>query len=76
MEIFDLQYIVIHDGFELREWDGFLQGSDRVILDQHPYFSFGGVDTASIAAPAADGQPGGKWPLQACNAWGPPANQT
>ncbi|KAJ7682559.1 glycoside hydrolase family 5 protein [Mycena polygramma] len=67
--------ITIHDGFQsVDSWAGFLMGSDRIILDTHPYFSFGGIDTASIAENDPQGNPGGKWPAQACNAWGPPIN--
>lgn len=72
-----LKYIVIHDGFQsATSWEGFLQGSDRVILDQHQYFSFGGLPPDPIAAPGPDGLSGGKWPQLACNTWGPPVNQT
>ncbi|KAJ7094548.1 glycoside hydrolase family 5 protein [Mycena belliarum] len=68
-------YIAIHDGFQaLDSWADFLQGSDRIILDTHPYFSFGGIDTAPIAVTDDKGNPGGKWPTQACNAWGPSTN--
>ncbi|KAJ7232221.1 glycoside hydrolase superfamily [Mycena haematopus] len=69
-------YIAIHDGFQsLASWADFLQGSDRIILDTHPYFAFGGVvDTSPIAVNDSNGNPGGKWPLQACNAWGPGIN--
>ncbi|KAF7352577.1 Glycoside hydrolase family 5 protein [Mycena venus] len=68
-------YIAIHDGFQsLDSWANFLQGSDRIILDTHPYFSFGGIDTSPIAVNDANGNPGGKWPAQACNAWGPSIN--
>ncbi|KAJ7904777.1 glycoside hydrolase family 5 protein [Mycena olivaceomarginata] len=68
-------YISIHDGFlSLDAWANFLQGSDRIILDTHPYFSFGGIDTSSIAVNDDKGNPGGKWPTQACNAWGPSIN--
>ncbi|KAF9450270.1 glycoside hydrolase family 5 protein [Macrolepiota fuliginosa MF-IS2] len=70
-------YIAIHDGFEAHSvWDGFLQGSDRIMMDQHPYFSFGGSQPDPIDVPGADGSPGGQWPLQACNSWGPRTNQT
>ncbi|KAJ6515629.1 glycoside hydrolase family 5 protein [Mycena sanguinolenta] len=70
-------YIAIHDGFlSLASWAGFLQGSDRIILDTHPYFSFGGVDTSPIAVNDDNGNPGGKWPTQACNAWGPSINSS
>lgn len=67
---------MIHDGFHLTSWDDFLRGSDRVILDEHPYFSFGGVQLDPISVPGSDGQPGGKWPRAACDNWGPPTNQT
>ncbi|KAI0829201.1 glycoside hydrolase [Trametes gibbosa] len=36
-------YIVIHDGFQSTgSWKDFLPGSDRIILDTHPYVAFGG----------------------------------
>ncbi|KAI0333479.1 glycoside hydrolase [Cubamyces sp. BRFM 1775] len=36
-------YIVIHDGFQSPEsWKDFLPGSDRIVLDTHPYVAFGG----------------------------------
>ncbi|KAF8739527.1 hypothetical protein AX14_009299 [Amanita brunnescens Koide BX004] len=36
-------YIAIHDGFQGPAiWEGFLQGADRVALDQHPYLAFMG----------------------------------
>ncbi|KAJ7228427.1 glycoside hydrolase family 5 protein [Mycena pura] len=68
-------YIAIHDGFQsVDSWAGYLQGSDRIILDTHPYFSFGGIDTSPIAVDDDKGNPGGKWPAQACNSWGPSIN--
>ncbi|KAF7301888.1 Glycoside hydrolase family 5 protein [Mycena indigotica] len=68
-------YIAIHDGFQsLDSWAGFLQGSDRIMLDTHPYFSFGGIDTSPINVNDGNGNPGGKWPTQACAAWGPSIN--
>jgi hypothetical protein len=46
---------------------GYLAGSDRIVLDSHPYFSFNG---GGAGAPiGADGK-GGVWPQQACTAWG------
>ncbi|KAJ7448821.1 hypothetical protein B0H11DRAFT_2332812 [Mycena galericulata] len=34
-------FISIHDGFlNVAAWAGFLPGSDRIILDTHPYFAF------------------------------------
>ncbi|KAL1745091.1 glycoside hydrolase family 5 protein [Schizophyllum fasciatum] len=63
-------YIAIHDGFQpITVWENFLAGSDRIILDQHPYFSFGAVDESPIDVAGDDGLPGGKWPKQACDAW-------
>ncbi|KAG2050896.1 glycoside hydrolase family 5 protein [Suillus hirtellus] len=68
-------YIVIHDGFlGTAAWADFLQGSDRIILDTHPYFAF---DSQSDWAPIATGtglSAGGIWPQQACSAWGPGIN--
>lgn len=68
-------YIAIHDGFlGTAAWANFLQGSDRIILDTHPYFAF---DGQSIGPPIATGtglSAGGIWPQQACNAWGPGIN--
>nr|ADX07305.1 putative cellulase/exo-1,3-beta-glucanase [Flammulina velutipes] len=68
-------YIAIHEAFlGLQVWENFLEGSDRFILDQHPYFSFGGVFEDPIATEAEDGLPGGIWPKRACDSWGPGTN--
>ncbi|OCH91075.1 glycoside hydrolase [Obba rivulosa] len=73
-------YIAIHDGFVgTASWKGFLQGSDRIILDTHPYFAFDGQpNDAPIDIPATGGNGttllGGQWPSQACSAWGPGMN--
>ncbi|KAJ7892517.1 glycoside hydrolase family 5 protein [Mycena olivaceomarginata] len=79
-------FMSVHDGFQgTASWAGFLPGSDRIILDTHPYFAF---DGAKNDAPVATGteivgsQPeagdgvvaGGIWPKQACSAWGPALN--
>ncbi|KAF7378328.1 Glycoside hydrolase family 5 protein [Mycena sanguinolenta] len=71
-------FISIHDGFDgLPPWAGFLEGSDRIILDTHPYFAF---DQQPNTAPIATGTgedgvtAGGIWPAQACNVWGPSIN--
>ncbi|KAF7310457.1 Glycoside hydrolase family 5 protein [Mycena chlorophos] len=67
-------YISIHDGFDsLQTWAGFLSGSDRFVLDTHPYTSFsGGPNNAPIATSddplSADA--GGTWPGQVCSGWG------
>ncbi|KZV89886.1 glycoside hydrolase [Exidia glandulosa HHB12029] len=42
-------YISIHDHFEaLVSWKDFLTGADRIALDTHPYFTFGGQDSPSL----------------------------
>jgi len=69
-------YIAIHDGFQASKWQGFLPGSDRIMMDTHPYFAFGGTNLNPISVPGADGKPGGVWPLQACNTWGPRMNNS
>ncbi|EIW63161.1 glycoside hydrolase [Trametes versicolor FP-101664 SS1] len=67
--------ISFHDGFDaLKNWANFLPGADRIVIDDHPYFAFDGQpnrEPVNITADGGDGtQLGGKWPLQACNAWG------
>ncbi|KAJ7692426.1 glycoside hydrolase superfamily [Mycena rosella] len=71
-------YISIHDGFQgLDSWAGFLPGSDRVILDTHPYFAFSGApNDAPIATSDDPASAGGVWPKQACNAWGASINSS
>ena len=66
-------FISIHDGFMgVQSWAGFLTGSDRIILDTHPYFAFdqqpndAPIATSDEPCPAA----GGTWPNSACSAWG------
>ncbi|KAI0090587.1 glycoside hydrolase superfamily [Irpex rosettiformis] len=67
--------MTIHDGFRsLSTWAGVLDGSDRVALDNHPYFAFDGqpnTDPIDVQADGGDStMMGGVWPKQACNAWG------
>ncbi|KAF7315129.1 Glycoside hydrolase family 5 protein [Mycena indigotica] len=65
-------YISIHDGFDMSLWDGFLPGSDRIILDTHPYFAFNQQpNTAPIGLSSDPATAGGVWPKQACDSWGP-----
>ncbi|KAF8319877.1 glycoside hydrolase superfamily [Amanita rubescens] len=52
----------------------FLQGSDRVMLDKHSYFSFGGSQPQPLNIAGANGYLGGQWPITACSAWGGPTN--
>ncbi|KAJ8594245.1 glycoside hydrolase family 5 protein [Rhizopogon salebrosus TDB-379] len=68
-------YIAIHDGFlGTAAWADFLQGSDRIILDTHPYFAFDGSSNGQPIATGTGLSAGGIWPQQACNAWGPGMN--
>ncbi|KAI0302303.1 glycoside hydrolase family 5 protein [Multifurca ochricompacta] len=71
-------YIAIHDGFiGVSKWAEFLPGSDRIVLDTHPYFAFDGQPNNSpITADDGLGEPGGIWPKQACDSWGPGINQS
>lgn len=46
-------YIAIHEGFQGPGiWAGFLAGSDRVVLDQHPYLAFMGLTNSTPASSA------------------------
>ena len=69
-------YIAIHDGFiGTSKWANFLPGSDRIVLDTHPYFAFDGQpNTAPLDVDDGLGEPGGVWPKQACDAFGPGIN--
>ncbi|KAH9916675.1 glycoside hydrolase superfamily, partial [Fomitopsis serialis] len=73
-------YIAIHDGFMgTAYWAGFLEGSDRVILDTHPYFAFDNEPNNEPVNVTANGTAdasvyGGQWPQMACSAWGPGMN--
>jgi glucan 1,3-beta-glucosidase len=62
-------YISIHDGFQgTAPWVNFLRGSDRIAMDQHPYFAFGGPMVDPFINGTGSGA-GGVWPSKACNAW-------
>lgn len=68
-------YISIHDGFlGVDQWPNFLPGADRLIMDTHPYFAFGGGPNNDPIATGTGLDAGGIWPAQACNAWGPTGN--
>ncbi|KZS87759.1 glycoside hydrolase [Sistotremastrum niveocremeum HHB9708] len=61
-------FISIHDGFQgTAKWAGFLQGSDRIALDTHPYFAFD---------QQANNEPLSQQPAKACNAWAGDFNQS
>jgi len=67
-------YISIHDAFNPSGWGGFMTGADRVILDDHAYFTF---DKAPATEPIDTGvgaDAGGVWPQKACARWGPALN--
>jgi glucan 1,3-beta-glucosidase len=67
-------YIAIHDAFNIAIWGGFLTGSDRMVLDTHPYLAFNGQpNTAPVITDDGLGEPGGTWPLQVCG-WGAGVN--
>nr|VWP01326.1 Protein kinase domain-containing protein [Ganoderma boninense] len=54
-------YIVIHDGFQADiTWKDFLPGSDRIVLDTHPYVAFGGDFDHPLSY----------WPQAGCIAYG------
>ncbi|KAF7364585.1 Glycoside hydrolase family 5 protein [Mycena venus] len=70
-------YIGFHDGFGgISSWAGFLPGADRVILDTHPYFAFGGNPNIEPIATGEDPKSaGGPWPGRACQ-WGTSLNSS
>ncbi|KAI5900255.1 glycoside hydrolase family 5 protein [Schizophyllum commune H4-8] len=60
-------YISLHDGFMgLPQWEGFMEGADRVQLDWHPYIAFNDQSDAPMSSYA--GRP--------CDTWGKPINQS
>ncbi len=61
-------YISIHDGGEMDMtlWDGFLAGSDRIVMDRHPYTSFGGATFEDPIATGTGDDAGGVWVATAC----------
>lgn len=73
-------FIAIHDGFMgTAYWAGFLQGSDRIALDTHPYFAFDNhPNNQPVNVTVANGSSlyGGQWPLLACNSWGAEMNNS
>ena len=63
-------YIAIHDGFRsLSSWAGFLEGSDRIVLDSHPYLAFDGSSNTEPIATGTGLDAGGVWPTLACSRW-------
>ncbi|OAX37313.1 glycoside hydrolase [Rhizopogon vinicolor AM-OR11-026] len=64
-------YIAIHDNFALPQWAGFLKGSDRMIMDTHPYFAFDGHHHTQPIATGTGPTAGGIWPDLACSTFAP-----
>jgi len=63
-------YIAIHDGFRgIDTWAGFLTGADRMVLDTHPYFAFGGSSATAPIDTGTGAGAGGTWPQAACDRW-------
>jgi glucan 1,3-beta-glucosidase len=69
-------FITIHDGFlNVGTWANYMNGSDRLVLDTHPYFAFDGQpNDEPLAVPeegmiTTAGASGGTWPQKACSAW-------
>lgn len=64
-------YIAISDGISgLTSWANLLPNADRLALDTHLYFAFGGSPNSDpINVPAPDGQMGGIWSGMACTTW-------
>lgn len=63
-------FMSIHDGFAgLSTWAGFLSGSDRIVLDTHPYFAFDGSGSTAPIDTGTGINAGGTWPAAACNRW-------
>ncbi|TFK22532.1 exo-beta-1,3-glucanase [Coprinopsis marcescibilis] len=71
-------YLVFGDGFRATtEWEGFMPGADRLIMDIHPYLAFDDNNTPDLLTEVApDGELGGVWPLTACTRWGGYFNRT
>ena len=57
-------------------WAGSLTGGDRVALDMHPYFAFGGGPAADPINVGTGVNAGGTWPTAACQRWATGFNTT
>lgn len=67
--------IAIHDGFAgVSNWGGFMTGADRMVLDTHPYFAFGGGPATDPIDTGTGAKAGGTWPGAACDRWTPATN--
>ncbi|KAG5641224.1 hypothetical protein DXG03_005699 [Asterophora parasitica] len=63
-------YISIHDGFAgVSSWADFLPGSDRIILDTHPYLAFDGSSATAPIDTGTGANAGGVWPKTVCTRW-------
>jgi glucan 1,3-beta-glucosidase len=64
-------YMAIHDGFAgPATWSGFMRGADRVAMDYHPYFAFGGDPSPPTIDTGVGAGAGGPWPSTACTRFG------
>ncbi|KAF9234820.1 glycoside hydrolase family 5 protein [Melanogaster broomeanus] len=68
-EVHDMMRGITGYGEGVANWAGFLTGSDRIILDTHPYFAFDGSSNTEPIATGTGLQAGGIWPQSACNTW-------
>ncbi|EJT98402.1 glycoside hydrolase [Dacryopinax primogenitus] len=60
-------FIGIHDGFiGMQQWASFLQGSDRIAMDTHPYNAFNDASNAPLSS----------YIPSPCTGWGPALNQS
>jgi len=62
-------YISLHDSFQLGLWAGFMTGADRMIIDDHAYFAFGGGATTDPLDTGVGPGAGGVWPKKVCETW-------
>ena len=66
-------YIALHDPAS-GSGAGFMTGADRVAIDLHPYFAFGGGAALDPIDTGTGADAGGTWPKAACTAWAPMMN--
>ena len=60
------KYIAIRGGLlTVSIWDGFLDGSDSVMMDKHNYLAFSGPQPARLDVVGSSGLRGGRWPMTA-----------
>ena len=63
-------YVGFHDGFTGPDpYRGAFRNADRLVLDLHPYFAFGGGPNNDPIATGTGNGAGGPWPARACTGW-------